>query len=83
MENLEERLDNIERQYVTALAERDLKTAALEKELSELKAKHAENENNNASKAESEAADYILSKIAVPDGSPIGATRDSAKNANF
>lgn len=81
--NLEERLDNIERQYITALAERDLKTAALEKELSELKAKHAENESNNASKAEYEAADYLLSKISVPDGSPTGATSNSLKNANF
>ena len=60
--NLEERLDNIERQYITALAEKDLKTAALEKELSELKAKQGKND-------ESDLADELLERITAPSGS--------------
>lgn len=85
METIEERLEALEQKYKDALAEKEAKAEALEQEIRDLKAKQAksDNDNDNASKAEHEAADYLLSKITVPDGSPIGATKESPKNANF
>lgn len=83
METIEERLEALEQKYKDALAEKEAKAEALEQEIRDLKAKQAKSDNDNASKAEHEAADYLLSKITVPDGSPIGATKESPKNANF
>ena len=83
METIEERLEALEQKYKDALAEKEAKAEVLEQERRDLKAKQAKSDNDNASKAEHEAADYLLSKITVPDGSPIGATKESPKNANF
>ena len=83
METIEERLEALEQKYKDALAEKEAKAEVLEQEIRDLKAKQAKSDNDNASKAEHEAADDLLSKIAVPDGSPIGATKESPKNANF
>lgn len=59
MEGLEERLNALEIQYKTALAEADLKNAALEKELSELKAKQEADQ-------EDRFADELLERITAP-----------------
>lgn len=59
MEGLEERLNALEIQYKTALAESDLKNAALEKELSELKAKQEADQKERF-------ADELLERITAP-----------------
>jgi len=70
MENLEERLDNIERQYATALAEKDLKTAALEKELNDMKAnqgKAARDASVTAAVKKHNIPEWRMKGVVVPD----------------
>ena len=73
METIEERLEALEQKYKDALAEKEAKAEVLEQEIRDLKAKQAKSDNDNASKAEHEAADDLLSKIAVPDDSKVKA----------